>query len=616
MMRKNIKRKVLATISALALAFSMIPTSLADEVDTDASRLEFVNQLDSVNMEEKTSDTQGVEIKLEMVNVDSEGRLEKIGSTGLETESKLDSDNQKQSGSMTSLSGSNRYQTAVKISQNGWPRGAQNVVLVNSSSTISGTMATPLATTYNAPILLSSNQTLNPNTLTEIKRLRPRKIYIIGDTRALSSNIERSIKSMGISTVRLSGATVGQTSAKIANEISRHHDVDTSYVVSIQNGSADALSIAAQAGRTKNPVLVSNASVLNSDAMNFIRNNTPNVYYIGGTGSINTSLLSRISSIVANGSEANRISGVDRHDTNAKIISKFFGKGPFSNMLIAKSDDIGMIDTVAAGPLAAMKNAPILITKKDRIQRATNKYISGIRASNLIQVGGGFSYSVTSGLQRALFGISSNPSPAPRPSQPSPRPQVTPSRGIKGKTIIIDPGHGGRDTGAVGLNGYKEKDWTLVTAHACADYLRRAGAKVIMTRTDDTYPTLPERADLSNNEGAVLFCSIHYNKGGNLVNADTGELSGNGVEVYKGKGQFANSVANKILNNILNNFNLRNRGVKDGTHLYVISNTNAPAILVEGGFVSSSRDVNQLKYKDAQKKMGIQIAKGIVAAFN
>ena len=216
MMRKNIKRKVLATISALALAFSMIPTSLADEVDTDASRSEFVNQLDSVNMEEKTSYTQGVEIKLEMVNVDSEGRLEKIGSTGLETESKLDSDNQKQSGSMTSLSGSNRYQTAVKISQNGWPRGAQNVVLVNSSSTISGTMATPLATTYNAPILLSSNQTLNPNTLTEIKRLRPRKIYIIGDTRALSSNIERSIKSMGISTVRLSGATVGQTSAKIA----------------------------------------------------------------------------------------------------------------------------------------------------------------------------------------------------------------------------------------------------------------------------------------------------------------------------------------------------------------------------------------------------------------
>ena len=57
--------------------------------------------------------------------------------------------------------------------------------------------------------------------------------------------------------------------------------------------------------------------------MNFIRNNTPNVYYIGGTGSINTSLLSRISSIVANGSEANRISGVDRHDTNAKIISNF-----------------------------------------------------------------------------------------------------------------------------------------------------------------------------------------------------------------------------------------------------------------------------------------------------
>src|SRR3712207_3335875 len=151
---------------------------------------------------------------------------------------------------------------------------------------------------------------------------------------------------------------------------------------------------------------------------------------------------------------------------------------------------------------------------------------------------------------------------------------------------------------------------------ACADYLRKAGADVVMTRTSDTYPTLQERADISNSSQAVLFCSIHYNKGGNLVNASTGDLSGNGVEVFRGEGDFAGSVANKVLNNILSSFNLRNRGVKDGGHLYVIANTTSPAILVEGGFMSSSKDVNQLASKAAQQKMGVQIAKGIVASFN
>ena len=61
---------------------------------------------------------------------------------------------------------------------------------------------------------------------------------------------------------------------------------------------------------------------------------------------------------------------------------------------------------------------------------------------------------------------------------------------------------------------------------------------------------------------------------------------------------------------------MKNRGVKDGTHLYVIANTEAPAILVEGGFMSNSYDVNKLKSDQSLRDMGIQIAKGIVAGFN
>ena len=136
-----------------------------------------------------------------------------------------------------------------------------------------------------------------------------------------------------------------------------------------------------------------------------------------------------------------------------------------------------------------------------------------------------------------------------------------------------------------------------------------------MTRTTDVYPTLQDRAKLSNNKNAAFFCSIHYNKGGNLINASTGELSGTGVEVFKGEGSFANRGSQNVLNNILQGFDLRNRGTKDGGQLYVIRNTNAPAILVEGGFLSNSKDVRLLNNDAGLKKMGEQIAKGIVATF-
>lgn len=80
-----------------------------------------------------------------------------------------------------------------------------------------------------------------------------------------------------------------------------------------------------------------------------------------------------------------------------------------------------------------------------------------------------------------------------------------------------------------------------------------------MTRKNDTYPTLQDRADISNNSKAVLFCSIHYNKGGDVINPDTGEQSGNGVEVYTGEGSFAQNTAKKVLNSILSKFNMKNR---------------------------------------------------------
>lgn len=347
------------------------------------------------------------------------------------------------------------------------------------------------------------------------------------------------------------------------------------------------MSISSKAGQAKAPIIVVNNNFINDKALNFAKT-TQNVYYIGGNSVLSDGIIDRISPYVSNGSSANRIFGANRHETNTKVINKFYPNSNLNNIIFTKSDNIGLIDTVSAGPFAAKIGAPILISNPNSIHIATNNFITVRRANNIYQIGGGFMSWVSNTIVAKLSGtyIESK---------------------ITGKIIVLDPGHGGKDSGAVGINGVQEKDWNLVTALACADYLKNAGAEVVMTRSNDSFPTLQQRAEISNARATVLFCSIHYNS--------SDSSTPNGVEVYKGEGNLASMTANNVLNNILNEFDLNSRGVKDNQGYYVINNTIAPAILVEGGFVSNSKDVSILKSQEAQKLMGIQIAKGIIASF-
>ncbi|WP_196332914.1 N-acetylmuramoyl-L-alanine amidase family protein, partial [Clostridioides difficile] len=94
------------------------------------------------------------------------------------------------------------------------------------------------------------------------------------------------------------------------------------------------------------------------------------------------------------------------------------------------------------------------------------------------------------------------------------------------KTVMIDPGHGGSDTGTTGkpLGGIKEKDYTLNTSLATTEYLRSKGFNVIMTRDTDKTLSLGNRTALSNSLKPDLFTSIHYNGSTNK--------QGHGVEVF------------------------------------------------------------------------------------
>lgn len=183
---------------------------------------------------------------------------------------------------------------------------------------------------------------------------------------------------------------------------------------------------------------------------------------------------------------------------------------------------------------------------------------------------------------------------------PAPLPDVSNSR----ITIAIDPGHGGRDPGAVGIGSMHEADIVLDISQQVADLLRRQGVEVLMTRTDDREIDLPPRVSLANRARADVFVSIHAN----AISMSRPEV--NGAETY----YFSDSgrvLAQAIQNSIIQATGMRNRGVKSA-RFYVLRNTQMPAALVEVGFVTGAEDARRLADPNFRTVMAQAIVRGIL----
>ena len=167
--------------------------------------------------------------------------------------------------------------------------------------------------------------------------------------------------------------------------------------------------------------------------------------------------------------------------------------------------------------------------------------------------------------------------------------------------IYLDYGHGGKDNGAVKY--LVEDELNLVQGKACAAELRAAGFQVKESRTSDKYKSLADRVAEANKWGADLFISFHNNAGG-----------GNGWEAYA-----MSAMGKMVLISIekrVKEFGQNSRGIKDGSHLYVIKHTNMPAGLLEGFFVDNKADAAQNDTVAEQKAYGIAVAKGIMDIYN
>lgn len=160
---------------------------------------------------------------------------------------------------------------------------------------------------------------------------------------------------------------------------------------------------------------------------------------------------------------------------------------------------------------------------------------------------------------------------------------------VKDRIIVLDAGHGGSDPGASG-NGIIEKNLTLDISKRVEAKLKSAGAKVLMTRSGDTFPSLRARTEFAKANYAETFVSIHGN---------SFTPSANGAEVFydtsgNPNGNESRELARYIQNNLVKMANMTDRGIKD-TGFYVIKNNNVASVLVELGFMTNASDAEKLK---------------------
>ena len=173
---------------------------------------------------------------------------------------------------------------------------------------------------------------------------------------------------------------------------------------------------------------------------------------------------------------------------------------------------------------------------------------------------------------------------------------------IRKRVIVIDPGHGGADTGAM-RGSVLEKDLTLSIAQKVEEELKSLGMKnVVLTRTNDKTLSLQERVDIANGEDADIFVSIHINA------SVKSEINGIETHYYSENGFKVAEVMHKEL---MDKIDCSDRGLFK-SKFYVINHTEAPAVLLELGFISNDEERNLLLSEKRQRASAQAIADGIV----
>ncbi|MEH7437950.1 cell wall-binding repeat-containing protein [Neobacillus drentensis] len=246
----------------------------------------------------------------------------------------------------TRFSGKDRFEVAGNIASSGWT-SADTVFVVNYLAFADALSAAPLAKKYDAPILLTTPDTLPDTTKQKIESLHPKKIVIIGGPGSVSGAVENQLRNITSNIERIGGSDRFEVSKYVAEKMGATSDAI------VTNGLvfSDALAIAPYASEKQIPILLTYNDKLPDSTKTALQGKTSTLI-IGGTGSVNSSVESQLPA-------PRRIGGADRYEVSANIIKQL----NLNAETVFLSNGLTFADALTGSVLAAKQGAPLLLVK-------------------------------------------------------------------------------------------------------------------------------------------------------------------------------------------------------------------------------------------------------------
>jgi N-acetylmuramoyl-L-alanine amidase len=469
-------------------------------------------------------------------------------------------------GTAERVDGQDRFQVATNLSQKGWQSHAETVVLAFYNAYADALAAGPLAYHFDAPILLTHQNYLTQVTKDEINRLRPSRVIVVGGSGSVGDSVLNELYALGIPEVVRIG---GHDRFEVAANVAGHLPANSRAVMADGLNFPDALAISPYASQNKIPILLTRPGAMPQVTQQTLTSRgVTSTIVVGGEASVSNNVYSQLPAPM-------RISGQDRYEVAANVIRQL--NLPTDKVYLATG--LTFADALTGSVLAAKENAPILLTREGSLPSQTRQIISERNVTNFLILGGLGSIN-----QKVVAQVSGK---------------------LAGLTIVVDPGHGGTDPGAIG-NGLYERDMVLDIGKRLQSKLEAVGANIVMTRATDTYITLSDRVKTANDIGANAFISIHNNA------ASSG--SANGTETYWNDihaSQESQELATEIQKELIKQLGTRDRGVKEADYR-VIKDTTMVSVLVEVAFITNSSDATKLANPEFRDKAAQAIYQGLL----
>ncbi|WP_226655327.1 cell wall-binding repeat-containing protein [Guptibacillus hwajinpoensis] len=286
------------------------------------------------------------------------------------------------------LAGSDRFETAIKISKEIYPEGFKDnknektVVLTNGLGYADALSVGPLAAQLgNAPILLTRDSSLDPYAEQEIKRLGAEKVLLIGGKNAISATVEKQVKGLGVTAERIGGANRYETNLMINERLDHVEGVFVANGLSY----ADALASSPIASASDWAILLTDKKKLSAEALSYVKGKDTAI--LGGEAVISSNLEEQLKNL--NGSSVNRLAGETRYETLAAILNEYSDEMVSDTVLLSIGQDFP--DALVSSSLAVQTGAPLILVHDElnsSVQDVLFDYGMENRVTSLFSIGG------------------------------------------------------------------------------------------------------------------------------------------------------------------------------------------------------------------------------------